>query len=501
MKLLNVSSLLLLVVQVVSSSNVFDSWSADDLKQYLNDHSVEYDDIVDGSKDSLEKLKSLANDNIEELKLRYECSRAGSSSSYSPKCLKLKAKDIISGRSSSSSSLFSGYDLPDYSDVKKWSFQTWDDSELKKLLKKVSYSGDYKDLTHDELVKAVQDNYDAIAKKFAKTGKYPSDWLYSNWSKKSLRKWLDDHDVSYSKLRDSDDDLRRLVRENAYNAYKVYEEERDSVLDSLDLTNKSLYEKGGELKDDIFNSWTSSQLYNWLKSHGVELEDSVKTNQAELVETAKKYKSSLGDDISYWVEKASKKVSPILSKGREKVDNVINDTFLVGIESWSRDRLKEFLQLRDVPIPLFATKSKLIELVKANKLKPIKNFNKDYLFKGWSNENIAEWIKQHGNDNYQSLKDFLSSTSQTISDEGSNLQKTLFQYWNDVDLKNYLESFGVKNTKNLKHDELITLAQDNLNWFIGDVSNTGSYYGSSFLNKLKYYIKRGYSAIYYSIFK
>ncbi|CCH45382.1 Meiotic sister chromatid recombination protein 1 [Wickerhamomyces ciferrii] len=542
-------------VSAFLSSTVLDSWDLNDLKQYLSDNKIPFDE----KKATIEEIKdlSLKHFNVQQAK----SSSASSSAWYNPNVVKQKVLNYYNGVTDSfTSNPPTSSSAIDYSNIKNWIFATWGIEDLKKTLTKSNIKFE-PEAKRDELVQLAKDHYNDIAKKYGASGNYPGDWLYSNWDKKSLKKWLDEYGIDYSSFKDSQKDLIRKVRENSYQAAQVAEEERQSILESLDLSSKALFDKAGTVRDDIFNTWSSSQLYKWLKTHQVDVEESLKHNKEELALLAQKHKGHLKEDVDYWSKTASKSASPFLTKSSDRVDNLINDTFFVGVESWSRDRLKAFLQARGVSIPIFATKYELIQLVKDNKFKPIQNFNNDYFFQGWSRENIQKWADEQNdaaaktsndilvkaNIAYKSLasnldvyykqastvasewqsqaSDFASDAASQASDYASQASNqasgyaneaskqltgardSFFEYWSDVELRDYLNSFGIYNLKNVRHEQLIDLAKTNTKWFI-----TGANYdadsvianaklnGVNFWNKVVYYYKTWYNYVYYTIF-
>ncbi|CDR47139.1 CYFA0S29e00650g1_1 [Cyberlindnera fabianii] len=508
MKLLQPLTLALLSTSVAGSlfkTNVIDAWDINDLKQYLKDNSISFDE----KKATINELKDLS---AKQYKLRNQPT-VDQSGWYHPSNLKQKVLNLYNGATDtaySTTESLSDSSYVDYDNIKNWVFSTWSTKELEKLLKKsgVKYEPTSK---RSELIATAQKNYDDIAKHFKASGKYPGDWLYSSWDKKDLKKWLDDYGVDYKSLRDSKEDLVKKVRENSYKASVYAQEEKDDVLDSLDLTSKSLYDKAGSLKDDVFEAWTASQLYKWLKSHKADIDEKAKLNKEELNSVALKYRDDLKSDIDAWSSKAAKTTSPYLEKGSKHVDNLVNDTFFVGIESWSRDRLKAFLEARGVSIPLFATKSELRKLVKANKYKPITNFNSDWFFEGWNKDNIQKWVQEQSDAASQSSKDVwgkanelyhafvanlahythkassaasdaYDSAAENVNTAADSISKKVggdvksnkdafFDYWSDVELKKYLASFGIYNTKATKREDLINLAKKNTLWFVGGAQN------------------------------
>ncbi|KAH3686890.1 hypothetical protein WICPIJ_002121 [Wickerhamomyces pijperi] len=419
MRLNNIIVPLLLVTPSLAYYDVLNHWSESDLRTYLKDNSISVD-----KKSTLDELKDLASEHWNEA--QYHTSQQPW---YDYGHLKQKALNLYQGRPLNAPPQGSASDY--YNTVRDWVFDTWTETDLKRLLRKYKIKY-HATATHDELVKLAKDNYDSIAKSAKASGKYLGDWLYDSWGLDDLTSWLDEYKIDYDKAKDSKDALVKKVREHAYEASKYTQEERDSILDNLDLTAKSLFDKAGKIKADVFNTWSANQLYRWLKNHQIKVDQSLKNNKEELALIAQKHTDKFHQDVEQWSSKASKSASPLLSKATDAVDNVINDTFFVGIESWSRDRLKAFLESRGVKPSFFTTKKELISLVKQNKYKPIQNYNVDSFFEGWSKANIQKWISEQNSaissnangvaDKLSDVyKDFVSSVNYYAGQAGDNI--------------------------------------------------------------------------------
>lgn len=542
MKFLKTILPLLLISPSLAYYDVLNRWSESDLRSYLKDNDIAY-----AEKSPLQELKDLASKHWNEI--QYHSSQEPW---YNYGHIKQKVLNLYEGRPLNAPP--SGSAAEYYDTVKDWVFSTWSEADLKRFLRKskIKY---HVGATQDELVKLARDNYDSVSSKAKASGKYLGDWLYDSWDTEDLKAWLDQYKIEYDDVQASRDLLVKKVREHAYEASKYTAEERESILDSLDLSAKHLFDKAGQIKGDVFNTMSASQLYRWLQNHQIKIDESIKNNKDELALVAQKHKEKFHKDVDEWTARASKAASPLLSKATGGVDNLINDTFLVGVESWSRDRLKSFLEARGVKPSFFTTKKELVELVKKNKFKPIENYNAASFFEGWSKSNIEKWISDQNdavsanandfaertNDLYKSFlgtvgyyksqaQDTIASAQQSVQDtaEGihdkakdlnkeaqkkasnaakqakgtynqaskdskeavnkasqgaadavdkagadiANIKDQFFDYWSDIDLENYLTSFGIKAKRaagkkdRYSRDELIKLAKQNTRWFL-----------------------------------
>lgn len=125
------------------------------------------------------------------------------SSWFDPNVVKQKVLNYYNGATDSlTSNPATSSSSVDYGNLKDWVFATWGIDQLKSTLKKSDIKFD-PEAKRDDLVKLAKSNYNKIAKKYNASGNYPGDWLYSNWDKKSLTKWLDQYGIDYSSFRDS----------------------------------------------------------------------------------------------------------------------------------------------------------------------------------------------------------------------------------------------------------------------------------------------------------
>lgn len=89
---------------------------------------------------------------------------------------------------------------------------------------------------------------------------------------------------------------------------------------------------------------------------------------------------------------------------------MINDTFFVGIENWSKDKLREFLNVRKVPYSIFTTRKQLVELVKEHRGDPIHVEADAYIIDNdISTNSIKEWLREQGQNVDGSRQDLIAA--------------------------------------------------------------------------------------------
>ncbi|QLQ81781.1 hypothetical protein HG537_0G00340 [Torulaspora globosa] len=471
-------SLCALVAGAVVAENFevdFEGWTHNDLKQYVQDHS--------------KKLENLGSKTMEELKAEL-AERWKKDAQPKPWWQIWPAhRDAYLGESGPSSL------------ISEWLFETWSEQDLRKFLDRNNVKYEAR-ATRNQLIKTAKDNFHQLSKRLGCSGFYPSEEYFGDWSEEDLKKWLKEYDIPYEKIEDNRDALLDKVRENIYHASKLAEERRSELLNSLDLANKQITDKTGEIKDDVFNSWSTENLKQWLLSHKVAVDEKVAENRDELIKLAKRQMDYLKDDIDWYTHYMKKKSSRFISKTpeyaasvwgqtvgklgckisnffgyyRDKTGDAINDTFLVGLDSWSRDRLKTYLDLRGVNYHMLSTNNELRRLAVENRNKPLRRLQENYnkLTEGLTYGNMKDWAQEKADkiqdsDAYSTMSssmDSLNKDTQKWANDFTKKWSDSLSSWSVEDLKTYLKSFGV-DTSSLTKEDLVTTARLKTQLFFG----------------------------------
>lgn len=491
---MKISILLLASVALADvSTNIYpyDKWSTSDLQQYLKDQGQSLSDYTAASLDDLKKTVSETWENNARPKPWWNFWSHGNS----------KLPTFGEGKEQ----------------VSDWIFDTWSRKDLRKLLSKNGVSFDV-DMSRDGLVNAAKKNFDKISKKLGTSGYYPSDSYFQNWDDYDLKAWLDEYRIPYNKAGAKKDELLAKVRENIYDVSRYADDERSNLLESIDLANQQVVDKANQLKEDAFNSWSTDDLKKWLESHKVKVQQKTGDEKEYLVELANKHKNFLKDDIAWYLERAKKESSPLLGKSKEAVSSAwgstkdkfqglqgywdgsaINDAFLIGVESWPKERLRSFLDARGIKYPIFVTRRELVEMVKQYRNEPLKRLQdiaaSSSVFEGWSLDNLKQWIRDKTpNDGlgvpevYQTATDKLhdvlgkaqkqggdavtyaqekgDDVSSLVSGKLDELSES-FESWSVEDLKRYLKSYGIHTSSSASKETLLQQAKQNTQWFFG----------------------------------
>jgi len=487
------------------SKAIYNKWHETELERWLSDHNVPYPAPAD-RKD----LENLVKENWEgNVVTPYEKWDTKAQANW----LKQKGVDVGDQQAEnadwlkkqiqkkwyeSESSAEEGY-----GDAKTWIFDTWTDSQLKSFLDHHKIPSP-KPRTRDSLLSTARSNYATISQKAGETSAYPGDWVYKQWSDSDLKKWLDEH--GYHVYQGSKrNELIAAVRRNSRQASLKTKDVKDSVAQK------------------IFNSWSDSELKEWLDKNGIPVPQNGKKD--ELISLARNNVASLtGDTYSASVTSALKaygsatgslgaRITDATSAAaasarsvtdaaaaaatsavdaaydhaigaRDSIYDSVTGTYSSLADSvlstWSESRLKAYLDARGVSVPQNGKKDELVALARLHKHKAAKGYNA-WTFDTWTVENLRTWLKGQG----QSVQDGASQSRDELvasasaayasaSSAGGDTYATVtsalaqatdyvkdntFDTWSDSELKAYLDSYGVQTYQGTTKNELVAKAR------------------------------------------
>lgn len=296
---------------VFAIRGIANNWSGAETKQFLSDVAVPYH-----RGESNEKCCEKANEKINVL--LGESQEAKEDTNQAGKYLRFLLDE-------------------DDQHVSRWIFETWHATTLKKFLNgnHISFS---EDAEPEELLRLAREKYDVIAHKNEASGRYLSEWLFKNWNRAELKNWLQRYGIEYSN-KEAKRKLVKKVRLSVYPVTKSLQATKLNLFDSLDLSHAKLFDKDGNIRDDFVDKLTSEQLTEYLSCTPTLAWGPVRFSQLNeniLRDLLKKHKGIFQNDIFRWVQTTKERISPFLSKGKEEAQNIINDSFLVGVEQWSK---------------------------------------------------------------------------------------------------------------------------------------------------------------------
>ncbi|KAF3906437.1 hypothetical protein ABW20_dc0105552 [Dactylellina cionopaga] len=487
------------------SKSIYNKWHETELERWLSDHNVPYPTPAD-RKD----LENLVKDNWENnVVTPYERWDTKQQADW----LKQKGVEVTNQEAENVEWLKKEiqkkwYETESaaeegYGDAKSWIFDTWTESQLKSFLD-YHHIPSPKPRTRDSLLSTARANYATIAQKADETTAYPGDWLFQSWSDSDLKKWLDDH--GYHVYQGSKrNELIAAVRRNSRQANLKLTDIKDSVA------------------QNIFNSWSDSELKSWCDKNSISVPQNGKRDEiiavarrnaasltgdtfsASVTSAFKSYGSatgSLGARVTSATDAAAASASSAASVvadytasatdaaydytigARDNIYDSVTGTYSSAadkvLETWSESRLKAYLDARGVPVPQTGKKDQLVALARLHKYKAARGYNA-WTFDTWTVENLKTWLKGQGqavSESATGSRDELVASAQaayaSASSAGGEAYATVtsalaqatdyvkdntFETWSDSELKAYLDSYGVSTYQGSTKNELIARAR------------------------------------------
>ena len=240
----------------------------------------------------------------------------------------------------------------------------------------------------DTLLRAVRENYEAVAKKVGETAHYPGNWLYEQWTESDLKEWLDERGWPVPQPTTRDKliaSVRRHARLSNLQA-KSLAAEASSSADAAQAT----------LSEALFNAWSDSEIKKFLDEHGVKVPQGSKRN--ELIALARKHRASLVSQASVASASASSAASSVYGAATSKAGNEYaratdeakvkaDDAFDAAVTAWSDSRLKAFLDARGIPVPQASKRDELLAKVRLHRHKAAHGWNA-WTFETWDTEHL-----------------------------------------------------------------------------------------------------------------
>ena len=194
---------------------------------------------------------------------------------------------------------------------------SWTESQLKAFL-------DYHDIpnptprTRDSLLHTVRANYQSAAKKAGETFDYPGDWIYQSWTDSDLKSWLDERGIPNPQPTQRDKLIATLRRNS-----RVASNRAAAAASSA---SASAHGAQQSLSDQLLDSWSESQIKEWLDKQGIKVPQGSKKN--ELVALARKHSSQLSSGNAQGSAKSA--FGAATTSAGNYYDQATNDAYSFG---------------------------------------------------------------------------------------------------------------------------------------------------------------------------
>lgn len=359
-----------------------------------------------------------------------------------------------------------------YSDISNWVYKHFSPKELKQIV------GNTKDdVSHSELVKQASKKLNS-----AKQNYYPDDSFFEKLNKKDLQEILSSRNIPYNKKADREQ-LISDVRKNLRYIYLLGEKKSSELFDTLKFENRKFFDKAGQINAEVFQDWSDDDLKQWLSYHDL-LPKHHPERRPALLKAARQNIDSLKEDIESYTSYKSAHAKPFLSKATDTVSDAIGAVSDTTFHLWSGSRLEQFLLSRGVSLPEAPSRQQLADLAVKYKDQAA-NVWGSWNFDAWSTEDLKAWLKENkqaadgtraelvasANKYIQNFPNDATSGTQKVLNGVSNTfasaKKHAFDTWNDLELQEYVSSFGVPDAAKLSHQDLVKSAETNYNIFMG----------------------------------
>lgn len=394
-----------------------------------------------------------------------------------------------------------------YGSVVHWIFDSWTDSQLKAFLDRHGIPSPTP-RKRDTMLKAARENYQTVAEKVGETAAYPGNWLYEAWSDSDLKKWLDERGIPVPQPT-TRDKLIAQVRRNSRVASLKYNAAQASASAHAAAAKESV-------TNAIFDNWSDSEIKKWADKNGINVPQGSTRN--ELLAIARRNKAYLSEDTisasmsAYYktatnsagslYNEATQSVGSAYSQATDTAQSYTQAVFDKATETWSDSRLKAYLDSRGVPVPQNSKRDELLAKVRLHRHKAATGYGA-WTFDTWTYDNLKKYIEGQGAKASSSASSQASKATNAASkatDAASNtieatreeliasavsayhaastqggsayasvtsamakatdtVKSATFDTWTDSDLKNYLDSYGVKTYQGTTRNELIAEAR------------------------------------------
>lgn len=268
--------------------------------------------------------------------------------------------------------------------------------------------------------------------------------------------------------------------------------------------SKSAASAKSAVNEYLFDTWSDSQLKEFLDENHVPIPQGSKKN--EMIALARKYRASATGNAASTVSgsaasaygAATSNIGSQYAQATDGAASAANAAFGMAVDSWSESRLKAYLDARGVPVPQSGKRDELAAAVRLNAHKAATGWSA-WTFDTWTAENLQKYLESQGkkfkkgakvnrDELMKQAQEQYASASKTGGTQYASITNYLakqtdaakadaFDTWSDSDLKDFLDSYGVKNYQGSTTNELRAEAKKQYNYFkYGTSSTTGTFF-------------------------
>ncbi|TVY27384.1 Stress response protein [Lachnellula hyalina] len=290
-------------------------------------------------------------------------------------------------------------------------YNDWDTNQLGAYLKQKGVeTKDTAAANKDGLLAQVKNYWYETEEKAEDSYSSVKDWIFDSWSDSQLKAYADKHGVPVPQPR-----------------------KRDTTLQKLRSTYETVAKKTGETASYpgnwLYESWSESDLKEWLDSHGI---------PAPQPSTRDKLIASVRRNARI----ASLKMADLQASSSQAAEAATQSLSEKLLDSWSDSQIKEWADKNGIRVPQGSKRNELLAIARKHRAQ-------------LTGDNVSNSAKSafgaatsNANNQYAKATDY----AQLKSDDAFN---SAIGTWSDSRLKAYLDARGVPVPQSGKKDELL----------------------------------------------
>lgn len=247
------------------------------------------------------------------------------------------------------------------------------------------------------------------------------DWIFDSWTDSALKAFADKHDIPVPQPR-----------------------ARDTLIAKLRSNYETIAKKAGETAaypgNWLYESWTESDLKEWLDSHGIPAPQP--TTRDKLIASVRRNARIASLKMADMQASASKSAAAATETLSDKL-----------LDSWSDSQIKEWADKNGIKVPQGSKRNELLAIARKHRAQ-LTGDNVSYSAKSAASVASASGVSAFGAATSKAGNQYAKATddAQLKADDAFN---SAIGAWSESRLKAYLDSRGVPVPQSGKKDELL----------------------------------------------
>ncbi|KAF4122380.1 putative stress-responsive nuclear envelope protein [Geosmithia morbida] len=296
-------------------------------------------------------------------------------------------------------------------------YKKWDTAELSSFLQNKGQDAVHEaQESRENLVHLARSNWYETEDNTLKAWDNVKDWIFDTWGQSQLKAFADKHDIPVPQPRP-----------------------RDAILQRLRLNYENIAKRLGETTSYpgnwLYDSWTESDLKEWLDTHG--FPSPQPSSRDKLIASVRR-----NSRLAYLKAQAQ---AASATKSAQAAYSTLTD---IIIDTWGESELKKFCDKNGIPVP---------QGTKVNELRAIVRKNRAEILGDTAGAHAAAAFgaaTSSAGNQYAKASDSASLAARNSFDKAT-------ETWSESRLKAYLDARGVPVPQTSKLDDLRALVRKN----------------------------------------